>query len=96
MAVVLYKNSDSSSIKESIDNSIDSFFELSKWNMGQPLYVSNLYEQIMSINGVKFVNIFKPNDDILPSKDVGNLSDLVVNFNELITIGNKNIKIYYE
>jgi len=97
MAVVMYKNSDSGTIKEEVDSAIDSFFDLSEWNMGQPLYISALYDQIMSINGVKFVNLFDPIDDILPEKDIGEVTgSTTVAFNELITLGNKSVKLYYE
>lgn len=96
MVVVLYSNADAGSIKEQIDSALNDFFDLSKWNMGQPLYVSALYNLIMGINGVKFVDIFSPADDILPEKDVGEASDAAVGFNELVTIGNKNVRIYYE
>jgi len=97
MIVVLYKNADAGSAKEQVDGAINSFFDLSKWNMGQPLYVSALYDTIMSINGVKFVNIYSPSDDILPEADVGvSTAGTSIKFNELITLGNKNIKIYFE
>ena len=97
MVVVMYKNADAGSIKEEVDAATESFFDLTQWNMGQPLYVSALYDQIMGINGVKFVNIFSPSDDILPEKDVGEITGVTtVAFNQLITLGNKNIRLYYE
>lgn len=97
IVVVIYKNSDSGTIKEEVDNAIESFFDLTQWNMGQPLYVSSIYDKIMSINGVKYVNIFNPSDDILSKRDIGEVTGVVtVDFNELITLGNKNIKLYYE
>ena len=87
MVVVMYKNADAGTVKEEVDSAVDSFFDLTQWNMGQPLYVSALYDQIMSINGVKFVNIFSPADDVLPEKDIGEVTGLVtVAFNELITL----------
>jgi len=95
VTVVVSKNADATIVKEQVDVAIDDFFSLDKWDMGQPLYVSNLYELMMSIDGVKFVNIFKPEDDILAEKEIG--SEAVgVGFNELITLGTKNVKIYYE
>jgi hypothetical protein len=96
LVVGMYKNADAGSVKEQVNSSIDSFFDLSKWNMGQPLYVSALYDTIMSINGVKFVNIFSPSDDLLPATDIGSGAANAVQFNELITLGNKNVRIYYE
>jgi phage-related baseplate assembly protein len=97
MVVVMFKNADAGTIKEEVDSAVESFFDLSQWNMGQPLYVSSLYDKIMSINGVKFVNIFNPSDDILPEKDVGEVTGATtVGFSELITLGNKSIRLYYE
>ena len=69
--VVVYKNSDATLVKETVDAAISSFFDVSKWEIGQPLYVSDLYNMFTNINGVKHVDIFKPVDDILPIKDVG-------------------------
>lgn len=98
MVVVLYNSADSGSVKQQIDDAVDNFFDLDNWNLGQPLYISALYEQIMAINGVKNINISKPIDDILPEVDVGGdgTSESTIEFNELITLGSKNIKIYYE
>ena len=97
LAVIMFKNSDSGTIKEKVDEAVEAFFDLTQWNMGQPLYVSNLYDSIMSINGIKYVNIFSPADDILPEKDVGTATNATtIKYNELITLGNKNIKLYFE
>lgn len=95
LVVIMYKNADAGSTRESVDKAVDDFFDLSKWNMGQPLYVASLYEQIMAINGVKSVTVYNPADDILKEEEVGQSSNAVA-YNELITLGNKNIKIYYE
>jgi len=97
MVVVMFKNSDAGTIKEEVDKAIESFFDLTQWNMGQPLYVSALYDKIMSINGIKYINIFGPADDVLPQKDIGNITGAItVGFDELITLGSKSIRLYYE
>jgi hypothetical protein len=97
MVVVLYNNADSGSVKQRVDDAVDEFFNINNWKLGQPLYVSTLYEQIMTINGVKNVNIFQPTDDILPEADVGSsTSGSTIAYNELITMGSKSVRIYYE
>jgi len=60
------------------------------------LNVSNLYEAIQSVAGVKSVNIFKPEDNILPTKQIGVPTDPGVGFNELIVLGNLNLKFFFE
>jgi phage-related baseplate assembly protein len=94
--VVLFRNADSASVKNEVDAAIDGFFAIDAWEMGQPLYVSTLYDRLMGINGVRYVDIFKPVDDILPAKDVEGLVENVVSYNELIRLGSKDVRIYYE
>lgn len=69
--VVMYRNTDASIIREQVESAIDDFFNIRNWEMGQPLYVSALYDTITAINGIRYVDIFKPKDDILKLSDVG-------------------------
>ena len=93
--VVVSRNADVGTVKTQVDAAIDDFFSIDHFEMGQPLYVSDIYEILMAIDGVKYVNIFDPVDDILPASDVGSGAD-GVGFNELITLGDKAIKIFFE
>jgi len=70
MSIVIYRNIDASLVKSQIDGVINSFFDLKNWEMGKPLYVSSLYDMITAINGVYYVDIFEPVDDILPRKNL--------------------------
>jgi hypothetical protein len=94
MTVVLFRNVDAGAVKEQINQTIDNFFDISNRDMGDPLYVSDLYNLIMNISGVSYVNIVKPSKDILSAKDVSD--DGTVEFNELITLGSKDIKVHFE
>jgi phage-related baseplate assembly protein len=98
--IVVSRNADAATIKEQANAAIDSFFSLVNWNMGQALYVSNLYDVLMRIEGVRNVTIYKPEDDLLSERDItismGSSADNIVKFNELIIMGNKELKIYYE
>jgi hypothetical protein len=69
--IIIYRNADASFVKNQVEAVLGRFFDTANWDMGQPLYIANLYDQIMAINGVRYLDIFKPKDDILPLKDVG-------------------------
>jgi len=95
VTITVAKNSDAGTVKERVDAAINDFFSTAKWELGQPLYVSDLYDILTTIDGVRYVNIFAPKDDILPAREVGD-NPQAVKFNELIILGNKSIKIFYE
>ncbi len=65
--------------------------------MGQPLYVSRLLNELQSIDGVRYVRLKEPADDILSSElSAVTAADNRVGFDELITLGDVNLKIYVE
>lgn len=92
MNVIINRNADASIIKDRVEWAIDSYFDISKWDMGQGLFISNLIEAIESIDGVAYVDLFEPFDNILPSND----DDNGVKFNELIIEGKRTTSYYYE
>ena len=94
--VVINRNSDPSFLKEKILLEIKKFFDIRNRNMGDGFSVSNLVSVIQNISGIKSVTLFKPFDD-LPS--IKKLSDGVtygVGLDELVVLGNQNIRIYFE
>lgn len=95
--IVLNRNADAAVVKQKVEFAIDSFFALEFWEMGQPLYVSNLVDALQAIDGILYVDLIQPVNNILKSNLV---QDAVVadkvGLNELITAGNKNISYYYE
>lgn len=106
MSVVMNKNTDASIVKVNVEAAVDTFFDIANWQMGQALYVSQLYELINAIDGVSYVDVFSPADNILPSGLIsvqaegpqGTLEDVSpqIGINAVVTIGDKEISYYYE
>ena len=94
--VVMAGNADAGTVKERVNAAVDDFFNLNNFDMGQGFFLSQLYSTIQAIDGVQFVDLFKPADDVLPTKKVADPSSLGVGFNELITLGNKEVRFYFE
>lgn len=87
MTVVIKPDADASLARKSVEAAIADFFKLSRWEMGQPFYVSNLVEAVEAIDYVAYLDLFKPTDNVAKS-------DLA--FNEMIALGDTNIRYYYE
>lgn len=95
--IVISRNSDPSVIRTEVDAAVESFFDQSNFDLGQPLYISNLSKVLQDIDGVRFIKIFSPKDDIIKSDKIsGETDDDRIGFNELITLGSAQIKIYFE
>lgn len=94
--IIISKTADSGTVKTQVENVITDFFAVSNWDMGKPLYLSNLYEAIQGVSGVKFVTIFEPADDIIPTGQQGVVGSAGVGFNELITLGEQKLSFYFE
>lgn len=72
MTVVMHKNADASVVRVNVDDAITNFFDIANWDMGEPFYTSNLVETIIKIDGVSYVDLFSPADNILPSISICN------------------------
>jgi len=96
MNVVVSKNADATVIKSRVEKTISDFFDTSNWQMGEPFYLSNLVELIEGIDGVAYVDLFEPADNILPTRALGVAGSPGVGFNELIVEGERTIRYYYE
>lgn len=94
--VVVNKISDPSVVKSNVENAIYKFFGVDNFDMGTPLYLSNLYEIIQKVDGVKVVDIFAPKDNILPSGNINNEDDSKIGLNEYITLGELRLRFYSE
>lgn len=96
MTVVVNRNADASVIKDRVEAAIDSFFDITRWDMGQGLYISNLIEVVEAIDGVSYVDLFQPSDNILPSGDLDATESEGVKFSELIIEGKRTTSYFYE
>lgn len=97
MTVIVNRNADASVVKERVENALTSYFNITKWEMGLPFYLSNFIETIKRIDGIAYVDVFVPQGNILPtgkSADPTNKSG--VGFNELIVEGARKVTYYYE
>ena len=95
--VIISRSADPSVIRTQVQAAITEFFDIAQWDMGQPLYLSRLYEALQAIEGVAFVQLFKPVDDIIQSSEgAATAPDNQVGFDELITLGNVDIKLFFD
>ena len=104
MNVIMSKNADASITKTQVEAAVASFFALDNWDMGQALYISNLIELINHIDGVAYIDLFNPSDNVLPSGQLCNQSGAsgtdvtegMVGINEVITLGDLQIAYFYQ
>lgn len=94
--IVMSRNADAGTVKERVNATIDDFFNIANFDMGQGFYLSRLYAALQAIDGVQFVDIFSPSDDVLPVKSSASSEEKGVAFNELIVLGYKDIRFYFE
>ena len=100
MNVIVSRGADASVVKEKVESAISSFFNIDNWDMGQPLFVSNLVNTLENIEGVSYIDLFKPDNNILPNNkivspnDTGEISG--IGLNQVIVEGNRVTTYYYE
>jgi predicted phage baseplate assembly protein len=95
MNVILDRNSDASIVKTKVESEIDKFFDLRKWEMGQPFYTSKFIDAISSVDGVAYVDLFSPSDNILASERLADPEIDGVGVNQLIIEGSRKTSYYY-
>ncbi|MHA1305465.1 MAG: hypothetical protein ACTSPI_17335, partial [Candidatus Heimdallarchaeaceae archaeon] len=94
--VVIDRNADPATTKLNVEQAVSDFFGVNNFDLGEGLYLGNLYEVIQRIDGVKVVDIFAPTDNILSTGKIGSGADNEVGFNELITLGETRLRFYSE
>ena len=94
--IVMSKSAISGKVKKDVDAAIEDFFNLKNFEMGQGFFLSKLYAKLQSIDGVQFVDLFQPHDDVIPTKKIAESGTPGVGFNELIVLGNKQLRFYFE
>lgn len=94
--IVLSRNVDFGTVKVAVESAINNFFNYKNFEMGRGLYLSNIYNLIQDIPGVKFVNIISPADDLIETNNAGGTNVNGVGFNELITLQSVSLQFYSE
>lgn len=95
MTVVMNRNVDGSSVKVKVEQAIANFFDYKNWQMGQPLYISDLISVVRSIDGVAYIDLISPSDNILPMAP-STSNPNTINFDELIVEGTRQVRYYYD
>jgi len=96
MTVVVNRNADATFVQTRVNEVLDNYFNVANREMGQPLYVSELTELITGVDGVLYVDIFKPSDNILATKELADPDLKGVGINEIIIEGTRDVRVYYE
>ena len=98
MTVVMHRNADAAVVKTNVESAVTSLFDITNWDMGEALYLSVIYEAINKIDGVAYIDVFTPADNILATGKLreDDPSALGVASDEVITLGTRDIKYYYE
>lgn len=95
MTVVVSKNADATVVRTNVEQAIVNFFEIANWEMGEPFYLSNFIDVVEAIDGVAYIDVFKPADNILQSDSLTSTPTSIA-LNELIVQGASTIRYYYE
>lgn len=96
MVVVISRSADASVVKEKVEAAVDEFFDLANWEMGQALYVSNLIEAIEVIDGVSYIDLYSPSENVVPTGKLAEPGTEGIGLNELIVLGDRKTNYYYE
>jgi hypothetical protein len=96
MTVVVSRNADSSVVRTNVNAALDSFFNVNNREMGQPLYVSDIIETVSKVDGVSYVDLFSPANNILQTNALADSTSAGVGINEIIVEGSRNVKFFYE
>lgn len=98
--VIVSRSADAGTVKVDVQAAITDFFDIKKFDMGEGLKFSQLNEAIQNVPGVSSVSIFKPADNIIPSSEVVDDTttgdDNTVGINELLVLGNVNLRFFFE
>jgi hypothetical protein len=100
--VVVNKNADASVVRTQVTDALNNFFDTDNRDLGQALYVSDIYEVINDVDGVKYADIFSPADNILSSNILRRDENPTesdadkVAINEIIVEGERDITFFYE
>lgn len=96
MTVVINRNADATFVKDNVNVALDDLLSTSNRDMGQPLYVSDIIEVVSNVDGVAYVDLFTPADNILPTNALAVSGSTGVGINEIIVEGNREVRFFYE
>lgn len=95
MNVIIDRNADASVVKTRVESVLDDFFDITNWDMGEPMYVSNLIEAVEAVDGVIYVDLFAPRDNILQTGELADDDADGIGVNQVIVEGERTTNYYY-
>lgn len=97
MTIVVSRSADPSVVKEAVDTAVADFFNIANFDMGEGLFLANLYAAIQAVDGVKFLRLLSPFSDILATRTVNKGTDInTIGINELIVVGSQKLQFFAE
>jgi hypothetical protein len=97
MTVVVNRNADASVVRTNVNAALDSFFNVDNRELGQPLYVSDVIDTVSNVDGVSYVDLFNPANNILQTNELADPNNTTgVGINEIIVEGERSVKFFYE
>jgi hypothetical protein len=97
MTVVVNRNADASVVRTNVNAALDSFFNVNNRELGQPLYVSDVIDTVSNVDGVSYVDLFSPANNILQTNELADPNNTTgVGINEIIVEGERSVKFFYE
>lgn len=96
MAVIVNKNADATVVKEQVENIITSYFKLSNWELGKPFYLSNFVEKIEAVDGVAYVDVYKPVNNVQFTGKKSDEDSSGIGFDAIIVAGSRKTEYFYE
>jgi hypothetical protein len=97
MTVVVNRNADASVVRTNVNAALDSFFNVNNRELGQPLHISDVIDTVSNVDGVSYVDLFSPANNILQTNALADPNDTTgVGINEIIVEGERSVKFFYE
>lgn len=94
--IIMNRSVDASVIKSKVESALDDFFDSSNWELGSSLYISRLSEVINRIDGISYVDLRSPLNNIILTGEKSVDGGDGVGFDELIVEGTRVVNYYYE
>jgi hypothetical protein len=94
--VMIDRNADASVVRQRVESAITDFFNISNWEMGEAFYTSNFIDTVEAVDGVAYVDLFSPYDNITPTGSSASPDSTGIGYNEIIIEGKRKTNYYYE
>lgn len=103
-SIIISRTADATIVRQEVERKLNQFFDYSNWELGEGLFLSNLINELESIDGIQYVDMYAPYKNILATNEVlapsgtgtGGTDPYLIGLNELITLGNSQISYFYE